>query len=249
MGSVRRANWRRYIPYIALNIAVSIGAVLLVLFFWSRRPTPPTLIPTATMDIAGEIDTLMPTATATLPPSPTPNLYIVQPGDTLFAIAIEYEIPVDALMAANGLSNPDELDIDQALIIPSDEWVAAYREKRVGSQSSATTVPTDVVEPPEVKITGVVGVGDLEEEAIRFVNSGGVANMAGWRLNDGEGHIYIFPDFTLHSGAFNLNIGSGKNSPIDLFWGLEESILDSGKTLTLLNTAGEIQSTFQIPEI
>ena len=249
MGSVRRSNWRRYLPYIALNIAVSIGAVLLVLFFWSRRPTPPTLMPTATMDIAGEIDTLMPTATATLPPSPTPNLYIVQPGDTLFAIAIEYEIPVDALMAANGLSNPDELDIDQALIIPSEEWVAAYREKRVGSQSDATATPTDVVEPPEVKITGVVGVGELEEEAIRFVNSGGVAKMAGWRLDDGEGHIYIFPEFTLHSGAFNLNIGSGKNSPIDLYWGLEEPILDSGKTLTLLNASGEIQSTFQIPEI
>jgi LysM repeat protein len=249
MGSVRRSNWKRYLPYIVLNVTVSTVAVLLVLFFWSRRPTPPDLIPTATMDIAGEIDMLMPTATATLPPSPTPNLYIVQPGDTLYAIAIEYEIPVDALMAANGLSNPDELDIDQALIIPSEEWVAAYREKRVGSQSSTTATPTVVVEPPEVKITGVVGVGDLDEEAIRFVNSGGVASMAGWRLDDGDGHIYIFPVFTLHRGAFNLNIGSGDNSPIDLYWGLEESILVTGKTLTLLDDSGEIQSTFEIPEI
>jgi len=249
MGSVRRSNWKRYLPYIALNVAVSVGAVLLVLFFWSRRPTPPTLIPTATMDIAGEISSLMPTATSTLPPSPTPNLYIIQPGDTLYAIAIEYEIPVDALMAANGLSNPDELDIDQALIIPSEEWVAAYREKRVGAQSSMTATPTIVIEPPEVTITGVVGVGDLDEEAIRFVNSGGVANMAGWRLDDGEGHIYIFPVFTLHSGAFNLNIRAGKNSPIDLYWGLEEDILSPGKTLKLLNAAGEIQSTFDIPEI
>jgi LysM repeat protein len=249
MGSVRRSNWRRYLPYIALNIAVSIGAVLLVLFFWSRRPTPPTLVPTATMDIVGEINTLLPTATATLPPSPTPNLYIVQPGDTLFAIAIEYEIPVDALMAANGLSNPDELDIEQALIIPSEEWVAAFREKRVGSESSVTATPTAIVEPPVVKITGVVGLGELEEEAIRFMNSGGVANMAGWRLDDGDGHIYIFPVFTLHSGAFNLNIGSGKNSPIDLYWGLEEPILEAGKMLKLLDASGEIQSTFEIPEI
>ncbi|OGO16005.1 MAG: hypothetical protein A2Z14_18380 [Chloroflexi bacterium RBG_16_48_8] len=207
------------------------------------------MAPTATMDIGQEIDAMMPTATATLPPSPTPNLYIVKPGDTLFAIAIEFEIPVDALMAANGLSNPDELDIEQALIIPSDEWVAAYREKRVGSQPNATATPTVVVEPPVVKITGVVGAGALEEEAIRFLNSGGVANMAGWRLDDGEGHIYIFPVFTLHSGAFNLNIGPGTNSPIDLFWGLEEPILNPGKTLQLLDASGKVQSTFEIPEL
>lgn len=247
MGSVKRSNWKRFLPYIALNIIVSVGAVLLVLFFWSRRPTPPELVPTATMDIAHEIDAMRPTETATLSPSPTPNLYIVKPGDTLFGIAIEFDIPVDALMAANGLSNPDELDIDQPLIIPSEEWVNAYQEKRSGSQASGTATPTIVVEPPEVKIIGVLGAGILEEEAIRFMNSGGVANMSGWRLDDGEGHIYIFPAFTLHSGAFNLNITSGNNSPIDLYWGLEEPILIPGKVLKLLDNSGEIQSTFEIP--
>lgn len=247
MGSVKRSNWKRFLPYIVLNIIVSIGAVLLVLFFWSRRPTPPKLTPTATMDIAQEIDAMRPTETATLSPSPTPNLYIVKPGDTLFGIAIEFEIPVDALMAANGLSNPDELDIDQPLIIPSDEWVNAYREKRSESQSNGTATPTIVVEPPEVKIIGVLGAGILEEEAIRFMNSGGVAYMSGWRLDDGEGHIYIFPAFTLHSGAFNLNIVSGNDSPIDLYWGLEEPILIPGKILKLLDDSGELQSTFEIP--
>jgi len=248
MGSVRRSNWKRYIPYILLNITVSMVTVLVVLFFWSRRPSPPELEPTATMDIGQEIASLMPTATATLPPSPTPNLYIIQPGDTLLAIAIEFDIPVNALMAANGLSNPDELDVEQALIIPSEEWIAAYQEKRVGSQSSATATATVVIEPPVVKITGVVGAGELEEEAIRFLNSGGVANMAGWWLDDGDENIYIFPVFTLHSGAFNLNIGSGENSAIDLFWGLEEPILSPGKTLKLLDSSGEVQSTFEIPE-
>ena len=248
MGSVRRSNWKRFIPYIILNIIVSVGAVLLVLFFWSRRPTPPKLTPTATMDIAEEIDSMRPTATATLPPSPTPNVYIIKPGDTLFAIAIEYEIPVDVLMAANGLSNADELSIDQVLIIPSDEWVAAYREKRVGARSDGTATPTVIVDPPEVRIIGVEGAGTLEEEAIRILNSGGVAYMSGWRLDDGDGHIYIFPTFTLHSGAFNLNIGPGNDSPIDLYWGLEEPILSPGKILKLLDTSGEVQSTFEIPE-
>jgi LysM repeat protein len=225
------------------------AAVLIVLFFWSRRPTPPTLVPTATMDIAEEIEAMMPTATATLPPSPTPHLYIVQPGDTLYGIAIDFDIPLDAFMAANGLSNPDELAIDQPLIIPSEEWVTAYRERHAETQSNVTATPTVTVEPPEVEITGVVGVGELDEEAIRFMNSGGVAKMAGWRLDDGDGHIYIFPTFTLHRGAFNLNIRSGENSPIDLYWGLEESILSPGKMLSLLDASGEVQSTFVIPEM
>lgn len=248
MGSVRRSNWKRFIPYIILNIIVSVGTVLLVLFFWSRRPTPPELTPTATKDIAGEIEALRPTATATLPPSPTPNVYIVKPGDTLFAIAIEYDIPVDVLMAANGLSNADELSVEQVLIIPSEEWVEAYREKHVGAQSNVTATPTVIVDPPNVRIIGVEGAGTLEEEAIRILNSGGVASMSGWRLDDGDGHIYIFPTFTLHSGAFNLNIGPGTDSPIDLYWGLEEPILSPGKILKLLDTSGEVQSTFEIPE-
>jgi len=248
MGSVRRSNWRRFLPYIGLNIAISVGAVLLVFFFWNRRPSPPELIPTATMDIAQEIEAMRPTATVTLQPSPTPNVYQVKPGDTLFAIAIEYEIPVDALMAANGLVNPDELKVEQQLIIPSDEWVEAYREKRVGPQVNGTPTPTVVVDPPRVKITGVEGAGELETEAVRFLNSGGTATMTGWRLDDGEGHIYIFPTFTLHSGAFNLNIGPGEDSPIDLYWDLEEPILTPGKVLTLLDTSGDPQSTFQIPE-
>ena len=248
MGSVRRSNWRKYLPYIGLNIVISIGAVLLVLFFWNRRPSPPKLEPTATKDIAQEIEALRPTATITLQPSPTPNVYQVKPGDTLYAIAIEYEIPVDALMAANGLVNPDELKVDQPLIIPSDEWVEAFREKRVGVQANGTPTATVVVDPPKVRITGVAGAGELETEAIRFLNSGGTATMTGWRLDDGEGRIYIFPAFTLHSGAFNLNIGAGENSPIDLYWGLDEAILTPGKLLTLLDTSGDSQATFEIPE-
>jgi LysM repeat protein len=248
MGSVRRSNWKRFLPYLLLNILVSTGAILIVLFFWSRRPTPPTLEPTATKDIAQEIESMRPTATMTLPPSPTPNVYTVKSGDTLLDISQAYDIPIDVLMAANGIINADDLQIDQTIIIPSEEWVEAYKEKRVGSQTESTPTPSETVEPPDVVITGVEGAGELEAEAIRFVNSGGVANMSGWRLDDGEGRIFIFPAFTLHQGAFNLNICSGKNSPIDLFWGLEEPILSPGKTLALINELGETQSTFVIPE-
>jgi murein DD-endopeptidase MepM/ murein hydrolase activator NlpD len=45
-------------------------------------------------------------------------IHVVQQGDTLFGISIEYGVSVDALISANGLDENDFLRIGQALIIP-----------------------------------------------------------------------------------------------------------------------------------
>jgi LysM repeat protein len=72
--------------------------------------------PAATRDIDA-------TATAyarVLAPTPTPaGLYIVQPGDTLGALAEDFGTTVAEIMAANGLTDPDALQVGQPLIIPS----------------------------------------------------------------------------------------------------------------------------------
>jgi LysM repeat protein len=46
-------------------------------------------------------------------------LYIVQPGDTLSELAIAFGTTVAEIMAANGLTDPDSLQVGQPLIIPS----------------------------------------------------------------------------------------------------------------------------------
>ena len=51
-------------------------------------------------------------------PTPTPHTYTVQGGDTLFSIARDQGIEPEALMAANGLSDPDRLSVGQVLTIP-----------------------------------------------------------------------------------------------------------------------------------
>ena len=55
-------------------------------------------------------------------PSPTPQLepivYIVQPGDTLYAIATQFGISVELLAAANNIDNPNQLSIGRRLLIP-----------------------------------------------------------------------------------------------------------------------------------
>ncbi|HEV8354252.1 MAG TPA: LysM peptidoglycan-binding domain-containing protein [bacterium] len=44
--------------------------------------------------------------------------YIVQPGDTLWGIALRFGVSVDALQSANRLPNPDALHLGQRLAIP-----------------------------------------------------------------------------------------------------------------------------------
>lgn len=51
--------------------------------------------------------------------------YIVQDGDTLWDIALEFDTTVDAIIAANGLDNPADVQIDQELVIPPPDESAA----------------------------------------------------------------------------------------------------------------------------
>lgn len=82
-------------------------------------PTLPALLaitPAATIDIDA-------TATAyaqRVVPSPTvAALYTVQAGDTLSGLAERFVTTVDELIAANNLTDPNNLQAGQTLLIPS----------------------------------------------------------------------------------------------------------------------------------
>jgi LysM repeat protein len=88
-------------------------------------PTPPpeyyqplnssTVIPTATA-------TPKPTVAPTRKPTPTPRplfkFHVVQAGETLISIAAEYGISTEALLAANDIRDPSNLEVGQQLLIP-----------------------------------------------------------------------------------------------------------------------------------
>lgn len=67
--------------------------------------------------------TLLPAALAQ--EGPLPVVHTVQPGETLFRIALRYGVTVDALKVANGLSETSVLLSGQALIIPTAAVAAA----------------------------------------------------------------------------------------------------------------------------
>ncbi len=49
------------------------------------------------------------------------QLYVVQDGDNLWDIAQRFSTPVDAIVAANELEDPEELELGQELLIPESE--------------------------------------------------------------------------------------------------------------------------------
>lgn len=248
MGSVRKATWRQYWAFLGLNVLVSAATTLLILTLWERpRPTPAsTVLPT--LAVSERLARVIPTASATLAPTPTPVTYVVQSGDTLMTIAQSLGVSSDVLLALNKLENADNLDVGQVLLVPTPKNGAAPTET---PEPRATALPTVTPlvdsQAPRVEIRGVDGVGDLESEAIRLLNTGGVARMAGWTLDDGRDNVYVFPSFSLHNGAVSVNTRPGTDTVIDLFWGMAEPMLASGKIVTLRDAEGNVQSTFEIP--
>lgn len=92
----------------------------------------PTPLPTAVATTDDQLSTIpvRPTVTQAFPtspppntptPSPTPIIHVVQPGETLIAIALQYGVTVEALQSVNGISDPSTLQVSQELFVPTGE--------------------------------------------------------------------------------------------------------------------------------
>lgn len=243
MGSVRRSGGNAFFLYLGLNVIVSLVTVLVVISFFDRPQPEPTPIPTSTVDVGAVLASAVPTATETLVPTATPYVYRVQPNDTLFGIALELGVSLTDLMELNDLTETSVLDVGQVLLVPTP--AAASPPASNATATASATAPG--AEAPRVEIVGVAEAGDLAREAVQLVNSGGVAAMAGWTLDDGQGTMYAFPTFTLHRGAVSVHTRAGVDTVIDLFWGLDRALWSPGKTISLRDAAGLVQSTFTVP--
>jgi LasA protease len=83
----------------------------------SSRVTPAAATAEATAPAAEELASV-----GALPePSPPPQVYVVQAGDTLSSIATRFGCDLDLLVRANGIANPNALQVGQKLNIPSTQ--------------------------------------------------------------------------------------------------------------------------------
>ncbi len=93
---------------------------------------------------------LTPAPTNTPAPTPTPAVHIVQPGDTLLGIALQYNVTLEELYQVNGVLKPELLQIGQSIVIPVPGSVG----KPAGDNSGAVIAPT---QPPLPVQSGACG--------------------------------------------------------------------------------------------
>jgi LysM repeat protein len=106
------------------RIAVLGGMAFLLAMCAPEQPDTPRPTASTILEIT-PAPTLNLDATAThyaqqLIPTPTPaGLYVVQGGDSLSSLAAEFDTTVEELMAANGITDANALQVGQTLLIPS----------------------------------------------------------------------------------------------------------------------------------
>lgn len=258
---------RRMLPFILINIVVSTVIMLAILAWWERRQVPAetaaAAFPTAATVFAPALPTAgnnNPSEIATVTPDPdAPPVYVVQAGDTLGKIATEFDVPLEDIMAANGLTNANVINAGQSLIIP----VGGLTPPTEIPPAATAVPPTQAILPTvtaefvqgnvNVVIASVVNPGSLPAEAVFIRNTGSQAvALQGWTLSDQEGHVYTFDQVTLFGGGEDLSTGisvhteTGQDNSTDLYWGLEQAIWQVGDTVMLRNAAGILQADYVI---
>jgi len=276
---------KRLFYIVLLNIIVSAITVVVVLRLWeSNHPplsvdgTPVVIVVTPTQSVIlpllanNSSPDEVPLVNAgvlisgTLQATPTMEMlvYEIKQGDTLGALAVQFNISVADIMTVNGLTDPDSVYVGQIIYIPTVPLPKATSTSIPPTmvvsptpRPSATTAhgPTPTVtqtqigQEPQVIIDTVIGAGVLANERVVLLRTGdGELSLAGWRLDDGMGKVYTFPQLTLYKGgAINLNTRTGEDTVVDLFWGLTSPIWKSGKTVFLYDALNKLRASYTIP--
>lgn len=257
---------RRMVPFILINIVVSATVVLLILFIWDNRPpaeetAETTTEPQPTSAVAAGVGTSQAAQTQASEPAAGGDSgdgltrHTVQPGESLGVISQQYDVPIADIMAANGISDPNFLQVDQVLIIPVGGLPTATPEPAPTITPNIAPTPIATIAPAEgeavVEITEVVGVGILEDEAVSITNSGErPIALLDWELSDEDGNVYPFGQITLFGeSAVSILVHTqvGQDDPTNLYWDLDEPIWESGEVVTLTDAEGTVRVTYTIP--
>lgn len=221
----------------------------------------PTITAVATIDPA-----ILPPVPTDLPPglpSPTPQndgcaRHVIESGDTIIAIAQQYGVFPGDILTVNAMTEDDagRLQIGDVLIIPVAGCASLLTPTAVPvptntpfalSQAAATvTLPPTAINA-QIVIATVEGVGNVNSEMVEVRNVGNVINMAGWTLSNARGNEYTFPELRIQrDGRLLIFSRQGSNTPAALYWGRENAAWRTGDTVTLSDSAGEVQATFTI---
>lgn len=205
-------------------IGFAILAILLLMKETNRMDTP--VLPSATTS-SQPTPTVVPLTPTDQPsptsPSPTPQIYIVKQGDTLYSISAEFGVTVDALKSVNALSS-DMIFVNQTLIIPTGD--AAF-------ESPTSEIPVGAQTPGLVRyqvlqgdtLESIAAVYGLETNEVRAANAmvgdtiipgqyitiplGGPVANAPWNFSTSSGDFSQQYPLSLNTDRFTLHYQPG----------------------------------------
>jgi len=138
-----------YLSQIAVKYGVPMSSILQA----NRIANPSLLYVGQTLVIPGASSSQQPVSQPAAQPASQPatsSTYVIQPGDTLYKIAVRHGTSVAALMQANGIADMNRIYWGQTLVIP-------------GSTSTSAPAPSSSA-PPAPTSTGKLILVDLSEQ-------------------------------------------------------------------------------------
>ena len=114
---------------------------------------------------------------------------------------------------------------------------------------SAPQATLDPQEDIPVEIVSVIGAGTLSAEWVVVSYTGeDQINLANWELRDEDKNVFVFPQLILHqNGAVQIHTAPGTNTVIDLYWGENEPVWQSGEEAQLYDPNGNVRAKYKVP--
>lgn len=103
--------------------------------------------------------------------------------------------------------------------------------------------------PEWLAIESILGAGELETERVIIHHVGEKeVSLVGWQLQDGDGNAYSFPALTMfQGGAVTVYSREGTSTVVELYWGQDEPIWESGEQAFLIDPDGQVQAVYTVP--
>lgn len=121
--------------------------------------------------------------------------------------------------------------------------------RMIGSGECEPSIPPKNAET--ILITSVFGTGDAQKEQISIERIGdGELCLNGWQVRDEDGNTFTFPPqmrLYTNGAVITLATRAGNNSALDLYWGLNEPVWESGEEIRILDPDNNERATYKIP--
>ena len=131
-------------------------------------------------------------------------------------------------------------------VVTTQPTIPASKPPQTDAAPSPTMVGADA---SSMQIMAVIGAGIPGSETIVLRNnSAAQLDLKDWKLQGQNNNLYTFADVSVPpGGSLQLHTGSGQDTLIDLYWGLNDPVWGSGEKATLSDPTGVVHSVYQVP--